>query len=124
MVVYHPAPRILESPQPGHAFSTFRAQRGRRRPAHNLPEVVNALDAAQVLEFLGQVQEPYQAALNLFYLEDYSYEEIANILEIPLGTVRSRISRGVAQLRRSIFNREGVDVGLSGSHTRVKDIRA
>jgi len=67
------------------------------------PEVVNTLDSAQVLEFLGQVQEPYRAALGLFYLEDYSYKEIAAILEIPLGTVRSRISRGVAQLKQSIL---------------------
>ena len=67
------------------------------------PEVVNTLDAARVLESLGQVQEPYRAALSLFYLEDYSYKEIADILEIPLGTVRSRISRGMAQLQRTIL---------------------
>ena len=67
------------------------------------PEVVNTLDSAQVLKFLGQVQEPYRAALTLFYMEDYSYKEIAAILEIPLGTVRSRISRGMAQLQRSIL---------------------
>ncbi len=63
------------------------------------PEVANTLDAARVLESLGQVQEPYRAALSHFYLEDYSYKEIAHILEIPLGTVRSRISRGMAQLQ-------------------------
>jgi len=67
------------------------------------PEVVNTLDAARVLESLGQVQEPYRAALSHFYLEDYSYKEIAHILEIPLGTVRSRISRGLAQLQRTIL---------------------
>jgi RNA polymerase sigma-70 factor (ECF subfamily) len=67
------------------------------------PEVVNTLDAARVFELLGQLQEPYQAALSLFYLEDYSYKEIADILEVPLGTVRSRISRGIAQLQQSIL---------------------
>ena len=67
------------------------------------PEVVNTLDSSQVLEFLGQVPEPYRAALSLFYVEDYSYKETADILEIPLGTVRSRISRGMAQLQRSIL---------------------
>jgi RNA polymerase sigma-70 factor (ECF subfamily) len=36
-------------------------------------------------------------------LEDYSYKEIADILEVPLGTVRSRISRGMAQLQESIL---------------------
>jgi RNA polymerase sigma factor (sigma-70 family) len=66
-------------------------------------EIDNTLDAAQAIEFLGQVDEPYRAALNLFYLEDYSYHEIAEILEIPLGTVRSRISRGKAQLQQLIF---------------------
>ena len=62
-------------------------------------EISNTLDAAGLLQFLEQVQEPYLAALSLFYLEDYSYKEIADILEVPIGTVRSRISRGVAQLQ-------------------------
>src|SRR5213083_749575 len=49
------------------------------------PEVVNSLDGARALELLEQVREPYRAALSLFYLEDYSYDEIAAILEVPLG---------------------------------------
>ena len=71
------------------------------------PAVVNTLDAARVLEFLGQVQVPYLAALSLFYLEDYSHREIAETLEIPLGTVRSRISRGVRQLQQTILKGTG-----------------
>jgi RNA polymerase sigma-70 factor (ECF subfamily) len=67
-----------------------------------LPEMVDTLDAARVLELLGQVQEPYRAALILFYMEDCSYKEIADILQVPLGTVRSRIFRGMAQLQQSI----------------------
>ncbi len=74
------------------------------------PEMANPLDAAQLLEFLGQVQEPYRAALSLFYLEDYSYKEIADILAVPLGTVRSRISRGMAQLQQSILVGTGANV--------------
>jgi RNA polymerase sigma factor (sigma-70 family) len=71
------------------------------------PEMANTLDAVPVLESLGQLQEPYQAALSLFYMEDYSYKEIADILEVPLGTVRSRISRGIAQLQQSILMGSG-----------------
>lgn len=66
-------------------------------------EIANTLDSARLLQFLAQVQEPYRAALNLFYTEDYSYQEIADILEIPIGTVRSRLSRGIAQLQQSIL---------------------
>ena len=67
------------------------------------PEMASTIDSVRVVELLGQVQEPYLAALSLFYLEDYSYQEIADILEVPLGTVRSRISRGVTRLQQLIF---------------------
>jgi len=72
------------------------------------PEIVNKLDAARALEFLRQVQEPYRAALSLFYMNDYSYKEIADILEVPLGTIRSRISRGLAQLQQLILVGSGI----------------
>jgi RNA polymerase sigma-70 factor, ECF subfamily len=63
------------------------------------PELVNRLDAQHIVELLAQVDSQFQAAVALFYLEDYSYKEIAVILEVPLGTVKSRIARGLAQLK-------------------------
>jgi RNA polymerase sigma factor (sigma-70 family) len=69
------------------------------------PEMVNTLDAHRAVELLGQVAEPYQAALTLFYMEDCSYKDIAEILGVPLGTVQSRISRGLAQLQELVQNR-------------------
>lgn len=68
------------------------------------PEMVNALDSAAVVELLNRVAQPYQAALALFYLEDYSYKDIADVLDVPLGTVQSRISRGMAQLQQLIMD--------------------
>ncbi|HEY3762701.1 MAG TPA: RNA polymerase sigma factor [Verrucomicrobiae bacterium] len=62
------------------------------------PVSVNQLDAAQLLEALAQLDEIYRAPVALFYLQDYSYNEIAEILEIPLGTVKSRLTRGLARL--------------------------
>lgn len=69
------------------------------------PDLVSHLDAQDVLRLLGQVDEQFQAAVALFYLEDYSYNEIAGILEIPLGTVKSRIARGLAQLRELVLQK-------------------
>jgi len=67
-----------------------------------LPATVNELDSTTVLQSLARLDEPFQAPLSLFYLEDCSYKEIADILGIPLGTVKSRISRGIAQLQRML----------------------
>ena len=67
------------------------------------PEMVNRLDSWTVLQALGRVDASYQAPLALFYLEDHSYKEIAEILEVPLGTVKSRLSRGIAQLQQILM---------------------
>jgi RNA polymerase sigma factor (sigma-70 family) len=64
------------------------------------PEVVSQLDSAVVLASLAHVDEHFQAPVALFYLQDYSYKEIAEILDVPLGTVKSRISRGIGQMQK------------------------
>lgn len=63
------------------------------------PEAVNRLDGRTLLALVGEVETQYRAPVALFYLEDYSYAEIAEVLDIPLGTVKSRIARGLAQLK-------------------------
>ncbi len=63
------------------------------------PDVVNRLDGQKIVDLLGQVDAQFRAPVALFYLEDTSYNEIAEILEIPLGTVKSRIARGLTQLK-------------------------
>jgi len=64
------------------------------------PPAVNRLDTAQVLAALAQLDEAYQAPVALFYLQDCSYNEIAAILEVPLGTVKSRLARGLDRLHQ------------------------
>jgi RNA polymerase sigma-70 factor (ECF subfamily) len=63
------------------------------------PEMANQLDSVQVVQALSRVDDIYQAPVSLFYLEDCSYKEIAEILDIPMGTVKSRMARGIAQLQ-------------------------
>jgi RNA polymerase sigma-70 factor (ECF subfamily) len=66
-------------------------------------------DGSQVLSALSRVDEVYQAAVALFYLDEFSYNEIAHILEVPLGTIKSRIARGVAQLKEIVLSGERCD---------------
>jgi RNA polymerase sigma factor (sigma-70 family) len=69
------------------------------------PAMVNELDAADVVAALSQVRELYQAPVALFYLDDMSYQEIADVLEVPIGTVQSRIARGKAELQRLLMDK-------------------
>ena len=64
------------------------------------------LDGAAVMAALGELDETFRAPLALFYLEDHSYRDIADILEIPIGTVMSRIARGKELLRKQIVEKE------------------
>lgn len=63
------------------------------------PTVVDDLDGDAVMRALLQVDEVFRVPLSLFYLEDLSYKEIAAFLDVPAGTVMSRLARGKAQLR-------------------------
>lgn len=62
------------------------------------PPPFNQLDTTQVLSALARLDEIYQAPVALFYLEDYSYNEISEILDVPMGTVKSRLARGLGRL--------------------------
>ena len=63
------------------------------------PSHWSTLDALAVRRALLQVDESYRTTLELFYVKNFSYREIGKALEIPIGTVMSRLSRGKAQLK-------------------------
>jgi RNA polymerase sigma-70 factor, ECF subfamily len=67
---------------------------------------MNAFDGVSIMKALREIEEPFRAALTLFYLEQFSYQEIANVLGVPIGTVMSRLSRGKTQLRERLLSKE------------------
>ena len=94
----------------------YRSFLGQRRRAERFPHLAldgvtlpaidstvgEQLDAGTVSSALAQIEEPFRSVLTLFYLEDHSYREIAEILNIPVGTVMSRLSRGRKLLREQL----------------------
>jgi RNA polymerase sigma-70 factor (ECF subfamily) len=57
---------------------------------------------ARVEAELKQVSEPYRTTVVLRDIEGLSYEEIADVLEISLGTVKSRLIRGRDALKKRL----------------------
>ena len=79
-----------------------------------LPELTAQPDAIAMLQLrdleaaLGKLQLHQRQVILLVGLEEMSYAEVANILNVPVGTVRSRLSRGRDQLRRLLGMEERV----------------
>jgi RNA polymerase sigma-70 factor (ECF subfamily) len=65
--------------------------------------IADSIDGAAAVEALRQIDPVYRAPLSLFYLEEFSYREIAAVLGIPAGTVMSRLSRGKSLLRKLLL---------------------
>jgi RNA polymerase sigma-70 factor, ECF subfamily len=51
--------------------------------------------------YLTDLPGPYREAINLYYFEGIRYQEIADLLNMPIGTVKSNLHRGLRLLRRS-----------------------
>jgi RNA polymerase sigma-70 factor (ECF subfamily) len=56
------------------------------------------VDAAAAVDALNELEDDLRAPLALFYLESYPYKKIAAILDLPIGTVMSRLYRGKLKL--------------------------
>lgn len=72
----------------------------------NIEKVVcDAEEVQQVVAAIGALEESYREVLSLFYLNELSSREIADVLNRPYNTVRSQINRGKKMLRKKIIHR-------------------
>jgi len=61
------------------------------------------LGTERVAQAIGQLPEEYGVVCTLYFMEDFAYHEIADVLEVPVGTVRSRLHRGRKMLQKALW---------------------
>ncbi len=82
--------------------------------------VPQRLDQSEIIRALDLLPADYRAVVLLADVQEFSYKEIAGLLDVPIGTVMSRLSRGRKMLRRQLADLArsygiGPGVGESGA---------
>jgi RNA polymerase sigma-70 factor (ECF subfamily) len=106
-----------------NAPASFQALRGSGELEFDPPfdgpgtvETAGILDEAdRVREAVLDLPPTYRTAVSLRYLKGMSYEEMAEVLDLPLGTVKNRLFRAREKLKR-VLAPEGADVAEEGLH--------
>ncbi len=120
--------RSLRTFKPGAKFSTWifaiayhaccdRLNRRKRYASEELPEradsapgpeqqVVALDEASRLRAAIDALPEKYRTVVTLFHLQGRQYEEIAAVLGLPMGTVKTHLFRAKEQLRRLLSGTE------------------
>ena len=69
-------------------------------------EEVPAIDSHELQAAINELPAEFRVALVMFYFEECSYREIAEKLQLPIGTVMSRLARAKRQLRASLWEKD------------------
>ena len=80
--------------------------------AMHAPSVPEQLTDREVIAALDKLSDPYRSVVLLADVHEFDYKEVAQILNIPIGTVMSRLSRARTQLKRSL-SRVAADYGIN-----------
>jgi RNA polymerase sigma-70 factor (ECF subfamily) len=77
------------------------------------------IDAAQLQAALDELDEGFRTPLILFYFEEFSYRDIAEQMDLPIGTVMSRLARAKAYLRARLNPPGGQKLALEEADGRA-----
>lgn len=66
--------------------------------------LLERLDAEQVSAAIAALPDEYRVVCALYFVDDLAYQEIADIVGVPLGTVRSRLHRGRRMLQKALWH--------------------
>lgn len=103
---YRRAAREQVSPSEQEFSDRLEAESMSMDPAENDPQLLAMADAMEpeVRAALDGLAEEFRAALLLVDVEELSYQEVSAVLGVPVGTVKSRVSRGRALMRQALLD--------------------
>ena len=89
-------------------------------PARRL---LDALGTERIVEAIAMLPEEFATVCTLYFMEDFAYHEIAGVLGVPVGTVRSRLHRGRKMLQKALWQ-VAEDAGVVAALGRAgEDVR-
>lgn len=97
--------------------SRTRRERSRRAPAQ--PEARSAADP-RIAEAVSELEEPGRETLVLCFCRGMTHAQAAEILGVPIGTVKSRVHKAMSRLRERL----GVEAGLDAGEIRPGEVSA
>lgn len=93
---------------------------GAAEVAEPAPETLPEIDPDQLQKALAELPEVFRTPVILFYFDDFSYRDIAEQMDLPLGTVMSRLARAKAHLRARLLQPDHPPV-LAEAQRRATD---
>jgi RNA polymerase sigma-70 factor (ECF subfamily) len=81
--------------------------------AEPLPDPLPEIDPERLQQALNELPENFRTPIILYYFEDFGYRDIAEQMDLPIGTVMSRLARAKAHLRSRLLP-AGASVSANG----------
>jgi RNA polymerase sigma-70 factor (ECF subfamily) len=97
-------PQTVEGPDDADEWYLYDRLGGRNVEVSAENEVLDRIPDADVKAALESLSENFRLAVLLADVEGFSYREIAEIMDVPIGTVMSRLHRGRKALERALFD--------------------
>jgi RNA polymerase sigma-70 factor (ECF subfamily) len=78
-------------------------------PGQAADDAASEIDPAKLQQALDELDETFRTPIILFYFEEFSYRDIAEQMDLPIGTVMSRLARAKAYLRARLAPAEDAE---------------
>jgi RNA polymerase sigma-70 factor (ECF subfamily) len=85
--------------------------------------LLDRLGTEQVVDAIRVLPTEYGIVCTLYFMEDFAYHEIAEVLEVPVGTVRSRLHRGRKMLQKALWQ-VAQEAGVVRALTHTQELHA